>query len=201
MDDNDAYAAVGVLVAACPGPWTDDVIDVWADAFAKLADPQTLMASVQRFAINWTGQWRPSLGEVMSSYEEAVAYRRRRALPSGASVHCDGSGWIATGAGHRPCKRCNPGLAAVFADDDKLTRYRNGERLTELDVGVSKGKGGAMKHDGGAPPICSPAHDGDALTLDSDVGRRIARDAYLLECAAAGREPKLKHFDQMAGER
>ncbi len=201
MDHNDAYAAAGVLVGACPGPWTDDVIDVWADAFARLNEPRTLLHCVQRFALNWTGQYRPALGEVIQAYEEAVQFQRRRALPSSASVHCDGSGWIGTGAGYRPCKRCNPAAAAVFADADKLERWRSGERIVELDVGVEKGKAGAAKWVGGAPPQCSPAVDGQALTLPPAVGVGVARDAYEVECAAAGREPNVRHFSAALGVR
>lgn len=199
MDIDAAYASVGVLAAATPGPWTDDVIDVWADSFSKLGDPVVLKQVVQRFALNWTGMFRPSLGQVVEAYDEAQRWKRARALPSAAQVHCDGSGWIATGAGLRPCRRCNPAAHEVFTDSDKLDRWRDGTQLVELDVSVERGKGGATKFANGAPPICSPAIDGSVMVLPPATGIDVARQAYELECVAAGRTPNLDRFARMLG--
>lgn len=198
MTEDEAMACLGVLIGTTPGPWPDSAIEQWIEAFMRVDQPSTLRIVCQRAAERYVGQYRISLGEIMTTYHDQVRFKRVRALPSGIA-HCDGSGWIGSADGLRPCARCNPAIARVFAESSDLDRYRDGVPLHELGVGVERTRGGKMRHEHGDPPQCQPAHDDGLMVVSREVGWQVARDAYISECVAAGREPKLAHFDQMVG--
>lgn len=198
MTEDEAFVPLTILVNTTPGPWTDETVDVWHAAFVRLAEPSTLLNVVERFVLAYTSQWRPTLGQVVEAYDDAVLWRRRRALPSG-NVHCDGSGWISTGSGYRPCGRCNPAAHQAFRDQDTIDRWRDGESLATLDVGVERGKQGALRFEHGPAPACHPAHDGGITVVPAARGLVLARAAYEEECRAAGRKPSDAPFRLRAG--
>lgn len=192
MNTDHAMTCLGLLVGACPGPWNDDVIDVWVEQFTRLDDGEVLLAAVTTLITQWTSTYRPSLGEVIEAYHNTRSMRLRRLLPS--TTHCDGSGWVA-GAGELvPCQRCNPALAEVFADQEKHHAWRSGTPLWSLDVGVERKRDGRLRYTAGDPPTCHPVHDGGLLDLPKGRGIEVARQAYEAECKAAGRKPKGKQF-------
>lgn len=194
MTEAEAERALGILVGATPGPWTDATVLVWIDAFVKLDEPDLLHATCENLALHWTSQYRPSLGEIIEAYEARHNYRIRRVLPS--TTHCDGSGWVNDGAGQQPCGRCNPALAEVFADSDKYQSWRTGTPLWLLDVGVEKKRSGQLRYIGAEPPNCHPAHDGGVFDVEANRGLAIAKAAYVEECRSLGHQPVMEHFTQ-----
>lgn len=196
MNEDEAYGAIGVLSATTPGPWTDEIAVEWAKQFMKLSDGALLQTACQQLAASWDSKWRPTLGEVVEAYESLRQDRMRALLPS--TVHCDGSGWIEVPDGRRPCRRCNTALAEVWADADKLRRYRDGAPIWTLDVGVERKRDGTLKWTNGAPPQCHPVHDG-LLVVTPERGWAIARDAYLADCAERGVKPNPKRFAAWSG--
>lgn len=200
MTEDEAYASVSVLVNTTPGPWNDAVVEQWVEAFMRLDQPNVLRVVCQRIAERYVGNYRLSLGEVVTTYHEQVKFVRVRSLPSGIA-QCDGSGWLGSADGLRPCPRCNPAIATTFRDDDLLARYRDGTPLHELGVGVEKNRGGKMRFEHGDPPQCHPATLGGLEVVDPARGWQIALDAYEAECRSMGRDPKRSHFTAMAGGR
>lgn len=193
---DQAHRALGFLVGATPGPWNDDVVDVWISQFSKVSDGDVLIGVCERLAREWTDRYRPSLGEVLAAHDAMIQNRTRRALPS--AVHCDGSGWVAQTVGRFPCRRCNPALAEVFDDEESLDRWRHGTPLWLLDVGVERRRDGSLRHRDGPPPICTPAHDdGGLLRVEPRIGIAVAREAYEAECRAASREPNVERFERV----
>lgn len=121
----------------------------------------------------------------------------RREVPADR-VMCDGSGWRhhddepAT-----PCGRCNPALAAVWADDSLFAAWKAGSSLADLDVGVEERRGMLryivpLRLD---PPCSFDARDD--VYPDAATGLTIARTAYANECDAQGRAPSWDHFDRL----
>jgi hypothetical protein len=126
--------------------------------------------------------------------KRASAAATSRPAITASRAMCDGSGWvrISDDAGV-PCPRCNPALAAVFDNPDKLARWRTGTSLADLDVGVELRKG--FLHY--IVPLalekpCGPAAEGYCTMVD---GLNVARAAYADQCAEDHREPSWPHFD------
>ena len=85
-------------------------------------------------------------------------------------------------------------------DVDKLTRWRAGTSLADLDVGVMWARGHRLAYtDERVLPVCEPdwVHD-DTLTLDLDVGRRVMWEAYAAQCVEDGRKPSGVEYDRWA---
>lgn len=198
MNTDDAMRALGILVGAVPGPWNDDVIDVWTEQFERLDDAASLEGAVTTLVTQWTSTYRPSLGEVIEAYHAARNYRVRRLLPS--TTHCDGSGWVDRGGQFVPCHRCNPALADVFADQEKHEAWLSGTPLWSLDVGVERKRDGRLRYTSGDPPQCHRAHDGGVLDLPQGKGVAVARAAYEAEVKSLGRKPKWKQAAAVVAE-
>lgn len=196
MTENEAWTCVGVLAAVTPGPWNDDVVTVWANAFAQLDDADLLHATIDNLVLHWTSDYRPTLGQVIEAYDARRRFRLRELLPS--TTHCDGSGWVPDGATYRPCGRCNPALAQVYRDHDKLAAWRAGVPLWTLDVGVERKRNGQLRYVRGEPPTCHVMHDDGVLSLNAAVGIDVAKAAYEAEVTASGRKPKRERFERMA---
>lgn len=196
MTEDEALAALGVLICATPGPWNDDVVAVWSEAFERLEQPNTLRTVCLLVAGEHRDRYRLPLGEVVSRYYEQVRYQRVKALPSGIA-QCDGSGWLPTGDGMRPCSRCNSALHTVWSSDDLLDRYRSGTPLHDLGVGVTKNRKGELRYENGRDALhCTPAHDGGLENVAPAVGLAVARAAYETERRAMGLKPKVEAFDR-----
>lgn len=196
MKMSDAEHCLGLLIGGTPGPWNEDVVDVWLDKFAALDDADALHRVCSDLIDGWTERYRPAMGEVIEAYHARRALRMRELLPS--TTQCDGTGWVPTGkpGERRPCRRCNSALAEVFDDPDKLERWRNGIGLHQLDVGVERKRDGSMRRTRGDNPICHAAPDGGVLDVDTKRGVPIARQAYRDERESQGREVTYKGFDR-----
>lgn len=196
MSEDEALAALGVLIGATPGPWTDDVVSVWIEAFERLDQPNTLRTVCMLAAEEHRDRYRIPLGEVVARYWEQTRYQRAKALPSGVA-QCDGSGWMPTAGGMRPCPRCNPGLHTVWSSADLLERYRHGASLHELGVGVTKNRKGEMRWENGRDPVrCAPAPDGGLDLVRPAIGVAAARAAYEQERRSMGLEANVEQFDR-----
>lgn len=196
VNREQAFEAVGVLVGSTPGPWSDDVVEVWVKAFMDLGEPEPLLAACRGVSMHHDSGYRPNLSAVIDRYNETVQWRRRSALPDGM-VHCDGSGWVPSGVGMRPCPRCSPALSAVFRDPDEYEQWAKGVGLHRLGVGVELVRG-QMRWVGSPPPRCHVAvDDGPVLVLDPRRGMALAHAAYVEERSAQGRQPSEQFFRAM----
>lgn len=83
MNLDDAYAALGHLVAMTPGWGAGETVDAYAAELAKLPDPRTLMEAVHRVAREWAEPHRPPLAYLLDIYRAEAARREPEvALPA-----------------------------------------------------------------------------------------------------------------------
>jgi len=183
------------LVAATPG-WSDETVDEYAAQLVDLADAVSLEEACKSIARAWTDRkYRVPLATILESYDREHSLRAPRAIEP-SRVHCDGNGWRPAKAhGYMmPCERCNPALAAVFADPDKLERWSTGTPIENLGVGVERVAGRLRYRDELQPATCRPAHD---QRDTNGVNVRAAWRGYSEEAAQQGRTPARKHFEKL----
>jgi hypothetical protein len=134
MTPSEAVFALSSLVAATPG-WSDSTVEEYVAQLEPLTDPNALLRATHSIARAWTEMRRPPIATILESYDRECLLASNAIEPS--RVHCDGSGWVPEeGEGLVPCRRCQPALARVWDDPDKLDRFRRGTAIQHLDVGV-----------------------------------------------------------------
>ena len=148
---DEAFAAVGMLVAAIPGFREDEILGLSRLLAKDTDDGAALIEACEQLARTWEGRMRPSEKEILDAYyahptvkrarEDRVAYALAH---SSDSTFCGGSGWVVednAARTRRPCARCNPYLHDVWQDQTKWEQYRSGTALHVLHPDVdAKGK-------------------------------------------------------------
>ena len=183
--EDDAMAAVGLLAGGIPG-FNEDTVTVMVQQLSiSTTDGDALIDVCREISLTWTGKMRPSLHEIMVEYhkhpavvearEERAAAHRLREID--ASKWCQGTGWITELDGSlRPCERCNPVLATIYARPDDWERFLSGlplDLLRDKDM---------FPKDYLLPPACKhdSRHDDDPSqrVLTFAEGMAVANDAY-----------------------
>lgn len=192
MTENDAYAAVGLLIGGV-SMWPEAATDGFVAAFVKHVDnAEALMEVCEQIAFGWKDRaGHPTTGEVLAAYRahpDVTAEREMRTAEALArtvsTTHCKGSGWvdvIEDGVSRmKPCRRCHPYLADLFEDPERWTRWRNGVQTFELHEAVTAGgRGSEMKTEVPMPGSCKvdTRHDPERIPDFAD-GNAGARDEY-----------------------
>lgn len=217
--EDEAVHAAGLLIGSIGG-FTEDAAKVFIQQLEKhTEDGEALIEVCDRMSTTWAGKFRPSLGEILDEYRQhprvaaerearATATATATAIRTGAT-HCDGTRWIAVDGGFKPCPRCHPYLADLYADRDKWNdRYRAGVQVHELHPQVTMTHG-QMHPEIPLPPPCKtdtrydperiPGHD-EGMALRNDAyravtGRNIGEDPVPSPVLAAEIIQRLGHFD------
>jgi len=172
---------------------TEEMIDLWAAAFATSSSTLVLEAAGQ-----WTltqTYWPTIAG--LRQYMRQINAGHRLNAPRGS--RCDGSGWIEnTDRASSPCPQCNPALFAVFSQPAKLRAYRQGVPLSELSEDVMV-LAGHQQYVGDWPVGCRITYmdDPDDPYIHPRDGRGVAAAAYANDCEVHGIEPNWEHFDSI----
>lgn len=198
MTPQECFDALGHLVAATPG-WTDEAADEYVAQLSTLADPKALDVACQTIARGWDQIFRPPLPVIFKAYDDA-RYSMRKAIDP-ARIHCNGDGWrrVEGQPDPVPCERCNPYLAKVWADPEKRDRYRRGEGLERLGVGVER-VGGVRRPINGDPPVyCRAADDPPEDVRTVDQVHDVMWRNYAEQRKALGLKANRRHFDKITG--
>lgn len=193
MTESEAIHCVGLLAGGLSG-FGEDAVEVYTDQIMKRADDFEAMSEVcEQIVATWKpvehgGAFRPGLGEILDEYRNHPRVAAQREASTAAALartvgatHCTGSGWVDVPDGdglRKPCPRCNPYLAEVYADADKWARYRNGAALSDLHDGVNRGRDGAMKVESMSAPCKVDTRYDPERIVDFAEGMQIARDEY-----------------------
>lgn len=178
MNAEETAIALRVLSAAYGYIDQDpDQQELWLNVFHS-DDATIVMQGIREWVLTETRFPTPA---DLRRYIRMARIDNQTALPP--SRGCDGTGWRWIEEGLLPCSTCNPVLGEVFADRDKLRRWRNGEaasRLVNMDMTVV--------------PVayCQPDtfhEDPDDRMVSPSVGRRIAWRAHVEDAAARGVAP------------
>jgi hypothetical protein len=197
MTPSEAVFALSSLVAATPG-WSDSTVEEYVAQLEPLTDPNALLRATHSIARAWTEMRRPPIATILESYDRECLLASNAIEPS--RVHCDGSGWVPEeGEGLVPCRRCQPALARVWDDPDKLDRFRRGTAIQHLDVGVEAVHDRLRYTDGHRPPVCHPFPDRPEDYPTMEGGLDIAWRAYAAQAEEEGRPTSRRHFDQLTG--
>ena len=197
MTDEEAMRAVGRLVGGIDAPWGDATVREYVAQLAPLQHAAILEQACAEIVKGWAEHGRrPLVAEVAAVYYEISKHVAPPVLDP-VRVHCDGTGWRPAIDGMMtPCPRCNPAVAAIFADPDKLARWLDGAPPEQLNVGVERVGHRLRFKDGVQPPRCSLA---EAPVVDWQHGLRAAWKGYAADCAEHGREPSRKWFEKTVG--
>lgn len=172
MNAEETVIALRTLGAAYghvqPSP---DTIELWLNVFHS-DDPTMVMYGVREWVLTETRFPTPA---DLRRYMRQARIDSQAALPP--SRGCDGTGWRDIPEGLMPCSTCNPALAQVFADRDKLRRWRHGEAVKTL-----------INMDMMIMPVayCQPDtfhEDPNDRMVSPSVGRRIAWRAHVDDAA------------------
>jgi len=202
MTGDEAAECVGRIMGAVGGAgWDDVTVNVWIEKFQNLTGPHTYeagLAAARRIGDEWTSTFAPPLGHAVEVFraEQAAQVRMHAPALRPAGAQCDGSGWNHDRDGHMvPCRRCNPALSDIYADPDKLTRWRSGVSAADLGVGVDRGRNGTLHYaDGFTPLKCESAWEHEPPSVPIEQGFAIARRAYEATCREQGRKPNEHYF-------
>lgn len=187
MTENEAFHAVGLLIGGV-AMWPEAATDGFVTTFVNHADDAEAMIEVcDRIAVSWRDRaGRPSVGDVLDEYRRhpRVAAEREASASasmarSAGSTWCEGTGMIATSDGMRPCPRCNPYLADVYADPARWNdRYRAGTPLHELHGSLTVTHG-QLRSETPMPPPCKrdTHHDPDRFVSAAE-GVQRAEDQH-----------------------
>jgi hypothetical protein len=196
------FAKLRAMYEPRPTPWSGLTVEernVTTDSWvAILTAAGITIPEFQSAVAAWVnqdgGEFFPSPLDLLRL--SAKSKRRddaRRPIPADR-IQCDGTGWMRDDDDDLyPCARCNPALAAVFADPVKRSRWREGAVLADLDVGVEMRRG--MLHYIVPLALDHPCSAAPDYTATGARGVEVARKAYADECASQGRAPSWDHFD------